>query len=380
MNLKRSLSPEGKMKDKLDKQFMRLALKEARKGLGRTSPNPCVGAVIVKNGQVVAKGYHKKAGAAHAEIDAIRKSSESLAGATIYVTLEPCSHTGKTPPCSRALVEAGFTRVVVGMTDPNPLVNGRGIDFLEKNRIEVTSGVLESECRSLNYPFIKYITQGMPWTIMKAGVSLDGRLNYQYGHSGWITGEKSALETHNLRNKVDAILVGRKTIEIDNPSLTTRVSRGLAKDPVRIILDSDLATSPASRVYHLDSKAPTWIICAADAPQFKREEFENIGVRLITIDRAEKGLDLRLLLKEIAKENICSVLVEGGACVHGAFLGEKLFDYAHLFYAPLFAGDQGVPLIKGYQVQERDSAPRLVDVIHKRLGEDMLISGRVSYR
>lgn len=368
------------MKDKLDRQFMCLALKEARKGLGRTSPNPCVGAVIVKNGQVVAKGYHKKAGAAHAEIDAIRKSSESLAGATIYVTLEPCSHTGKTPPCSRALVESGFTRVVVGMTDPNPLVNGRGIDFLKKNGIEVTSGILESECKSLNYPFIKYITQGVPWTIMKAGVSLDGRLNYQHGHSGWITGEKSALEAHNLRNQVDAILVGRKTIEIDNPSLTTRVSRGPAKDPIRIILDSDLATSPVSKVYHLDSKAPTWIICAADAPQFKREEFENIGVRLIAIDRAKKGLDLRLLLKEIAKENICSVLVEGGACVHGAFLGEKLFDYAHLFYAPIFAGDRGVPLIKGYQVQERDSAPRLVDVTHKRLGEDMLISGRLSYR
>lgn len=368
------------MTERLDKQFMRLALKEARKGLGRTSPNPCVGAVIVKNGLVIAKGYHKKAGAAHAEIDAIKKSSQSLVGATIYVTLEPCNHTGKTPPCSQALVKSGFSRVVVGMTDPNPLVNGSGIEFMKSNSIEVTSGVLEDECRSLNYPFIKHITQAIPWTIMKAGVSLDGKLNYQHGYSGWITGEKSALEVHKIRNQVDAILVGRKTVEIDNPSLTTRISGGQAKDPVRIILDSELATSPASKVYHLDSKAPTWIICAADAPQSKRKEFEDAGVRLIIVDRAEKGLDLRLLLKAIAKENICSVLVEGGACVHGAFLREKLFDYAHLFYAPLFAGDRGISLIEGFQVQQRESAPRLVDVIHKCLGEDMLISGRLSYQ
>lgn len=369
------------MTERLDKQFMRLALQEARKGLGRTSPNPCVGAVIVKNGLVIAKGYHKKAGAAHAEIDAIQKSSPlSLAGATIYVTLEPCNHTGKTPPCTQALVKCGFSRVVVGMTDPNPLVSGSGIDFLKSNSIEITSGVLENECRSLNYPFIKHITQALPWTIMKAGISLDGKLNYQHGYSGWITGEKSALEVHKIRNQVDAILVGRKTVEIDNPSLTTRLPGKQAKDPIRIILDSKLVTSPTSKAYNLDSKAPAWIICAADAPQSKRKVFEEAGVKLITIDRAEKGLDLQILLKTIAKHNICSVLVEGGACVHGAFLREQLFDYAHLFYAPLFAGDRGISLIKGYHVQERESAPRLVDVIHKRLGEDMLISGHLSYQ
>ncbi|MGB3221936.1 MAG: bifunctional diaminohydroxyphosphoribosylaminopyrimidine deaminase/5-amino-6-(5-phosphoribosylamino)uracil reductase RibD [Desulforhopalus sp.] len=368
------------MTESLDEQFMRLALKEAKKGLGRTSPNPCVGAVIVKNGQVVAKGYHKKAGAAHAEIDAIQKSSQSLSGATIYVTLEPCNHTGKTPPCSEALVASGFSRVVVGMTDPNPLVDGSGIDYLKNHSIAVTRGVLEDECRSLNYPFIKHITEKMPWTIMKAGVSLDGKLNYQHGYSGWITGEESALEVHKIRNQVDAILVGRKTIEIDNPSLTTRISGGQAKDPVRIILDSKLATSPVSKVYHLDSEAPTWIICATDAPQSKRKEFEAAGVRLIAIDREENGLDLRIVLKTIAQENICSVLVEGGASVHGAFLREKLFDYAYLFYAPLFAGDHGIPLIEGCQVQERETAPRLVDITHKRLGEDMLISGRLSYQ
>jgi diaminohydroxyphosphoribosylaminopyrimidine deaminase/5-amino-6-(5-phosphoribosylamino)uracil reductase len=265
------------------------------------------------------------------------------------------------------------------MTDPNPLVNGGGIDFLRSNGIEVVTGVLEQECMSLNLPFIKHITQGIPWTIMKAGVSLDGRLNYQHGHSGWITGEKSAREVHKLRNTVDAILVGRKTVEIDNPSLTTRIPRGLSKDPIRIILDSDLSTSLASKVYHLDSEAPTWVVCAVDAPQSKREGLQKLGIRLIEIERMGKGLDLRLLLKVLGQENICSILVEGGARLHGSFLRLKLFDYAHLFYAPLFAGDQGVPLIEGYQVQNRDTAPRLVDVSHKRLGDDMLISGKVKY-
>lgn len=368
------------MREKQDKQFMRLALKEARKGFGRTSPNPCVGAVIVKNGQVIAKGFHKKAGLPHAEINAIRNASESVTGATIYVTLEPCNHTGKTPPCSRAILEYGFSRVVIGMTDPNPLVNGGGIDFLRSHGIEVISGVLEQECKALNYPFIKQITQGMPWTIMKAGVSLDGRLNYQHGNSGWITGEQSAYEVHKLRNRVDAILVGRNTVEIDNPSLTTRLSRGVSKDPIRIILDSDLSTSLDSKVYHLDSEAPTWVICAAAAPKSKRVEFGNLGIRLIVIDHREKGLDLRQLLKVLGKENICSVLVEGGARLHGAFLREQLFDYAHLFYAPLFAGDQGVPLVEGYHVRDRNAAPRLVHVTHKRLGDDILISGQLSYR
>ncbi|GAB6191492.1 bifunctional diaminohydroxyphosphoribosylaminopyrimidine deaminase/5-amino-6-(5-phosphoribosylamino)uracil reductase RibD [Desulfocastanea catecholica] len=367
------------MKAKQDNRFMRLALKEARKGLGRTSPNPCVGAVIVKDDRVIAKGYHEKAGTAHAEIQAIRHSSQSVVGTTIYVTLEPCNHTGKTPPCSRALLEAGFARVVVGMTDPNPLVNGSGIDFLRGNGIEVTSGVLEQECRALNFPFIKHITQGMPWTIMKAGVSLDGRLNYQHGHSGWITGEKSAHAVHKLRNTVDAILVGRNTVEIDNPSLTTRLSRGRSHDPIRIILDSDLSTSLDSKVYHLDSPAPTWVICATDAPELNKNEFVRRGIRVIAINRNEKGLDLLSLLKVLGRENICSVLVEGGARLHGAFLREKLFDYAHLFYAPLFAGDRGVPLIEGYQVENRLAAPRLVHLTYKPLGDDMLLSGQLSY-
>lgn len=367
------------MTERQDKQFMRLALKEAAKGLGRTSPNPCVGAVIVKDGRVLGKGYHKKAGTPHAEINALANASASVAGATLYVTLEPCNHTGRTPPCSRAILESKIARVVIGMTDPNPLVNGGGIEFLINNRIEVISGVLQKDCEALTNAFVKHITKGIPWVIMKAGVSLDGRLNYQAGRSGWITGEQSARAVHKLRNTADAILVGRKTVEIDNPSLTTRLVRGSARDPIRIILDSDLATSSASKVYHLASQAPTWVVCATDAPRAKMAVFEKLGIRLLPIARGKNGVDLHSLLKILGQENICSVLVEGGATIHGAFLSQKLFDYAHLFYAPLFAGTHGVPLADGYQVLHRDVAPRLVDIRHKRLGDDMLLSGKFCY-
>ncbi|MGB3213074.1 MAG: bifunctional diaminohydroxyphosphoribosylaminopyrimidine deaminase/5-amino-6-(5-phosphoribosylamino)uracil reductase RibD [Desulforhopalus sp.] len=368
------------MTESQDKQFMRLALKQAQKGVGRTSPNPCVGAVIVKDGEVIAQGYHKKSGSPHAEIHALRNASESVLGASIYVTLEPCNHTGKTPPCSQAILEHGLSRVVIGMPDPNPLVNGGGIDFLKSHGIEVISGVLEQECMALNSPFIKHITQGIPWTIMKAGVSLDGRLNYQSGDPGWITGEQSAHEVHKLRNTVDAILVGKRTVDIDNPSLTTRLARGRIKDPIRIILDSDLTTSLSSKVYRLESKAPTWVVCSADAPQSKMARFQKLGIKVIGIKHTGHGLDLHQLLKELGKENICSLLVEGGARLHGAFLREKLYDYAQLFYAPLFAGDHGVSLNEGYSVENRNAAPRLTNTVYKKLGEDILISGQVCYQ
>ena len=368
------------MNSLVDEQFMRLALREARKGLGRTSPNPCVGAVIVRDGRVIAKGYHKKAGTPHAEVNAIRQASEAVTGATIYVTLEPCNHTGKTPPCSRLISESGISRVVVGMTDPNPLVDGKGIDFLRSQGVEVASGILEQECEAINRPFIKYITQRIPWVIMKAGVSLDGKLNYQHGQSGWITGEQSAIAVHKMRDRVDAILVGRRTVEIDNPSLTTRLSRGKTKDPVRIIVDSQLSSPLSSKVFQVDSNtAPTWVFHAADAPRLKIAQFLARGVHLYPIDRKGNGLDLSQLLGILGEKEICSVLVEGGARIHGAFLKEKLIDYAHLFYAPVFAGDNGVPLIEGHPVPGRLAAPRLDGVHYKRLGDDMLVSGRLCY-
>ena len=362
-----------------DEKYMALALKEARKGLGRTSPNPCVGAVLVKDGRIIAKGYHEKAGTPHAEVNAIRQCPEDVTGATLYVTLEPCNHTGRTPPCSRLIVDSSISRVVVGMTDPNPLVNGGGIDFLRSQGIAVETGVLERECEAINRPFIKYITQRIPLVIMKAGVSLDGRLNYQRGQSGWITGEQSAIETHKLRNTVDAILVGRGTVEIDDPLLTTRRIRGRKKNPVRIIVDGALSAPLASKVFRAEGPAPTWVFHDTDAPHSRIAQFLDRGIRLFPIARKGKDLDLSQLLQVLGKEEICSLLVEGGARIHGGFLREKLVDYAHLFIAPVFAGDNGVPLIADHGVPHRSAAPRLREVRYKRLGDDMLVSGKLWY-
>ncbi|MFW2365943.1 MAG: bifunctional diaminohydroxyphosphoribosylaminopyrimidine deaminase/5-amino-6-(5-phosphoribosylamino)uracil reductase RibD [Desulforhopalus sp.] len=362
-----------------DDMFMRLAIREAKKGMGWTSPNPCVGAVIVRNNEVIAKGYHKKAGTPHAEIHALRKAGAMASGATIYVTLEPCNHTGKTPPCSHALVEAGIGRVVVGMTDPNPVVNGSGIDYLRLHGIEVISGVLQDQCEELNQPFIKHITQNIPWVIMKAGLSLDGRLNYKEGQAGWITGDQSLRDVHKLRNRVDAIMVGRGTVEIDNPSLTTRLSGVRSKDPVRVIVDSNLSTSLDAKVYNLDSNAPTMVFCGNNVSTDRVELFRNHGVKIYTVNFGDQGLDLHQILIILGQCNICSLLVEGGASLHGAFLQQKLFDYACLYYAPLFAGDKGIPLIAGYGVDGRSSAPRLFSVQRRKLGDDIVVSGKLDY-
>ncbi|CAG0909590.1 unnamed protein product, partial [Cyprideis torosa] len=227
-----------------DETLMLLALEEARKGAGRTSPNPCVGAVIVKDKKVIAKGFHEKAGQAHAEINALRLAGEYAHGATVYVTLEPCSHTGKTPPCCEALVRSGVSRVVYGMRDPNPLVSGKGIAYLEKHGVKVLGPVLEQQCMKLNESFITYITTGKPLVVLKAAISLDGRISYAPKKPGRITGDESRAYVHEMRNRYDAIMVGTTTVESDNPSLTTRLAKGGGKDPHRIILDAGLRLKP----------------------------------------------------------------------------------------------------------------------------------------
>ncbi len=362
-----------------DEHYMEIAIIEAKKGEGRTSPNPCVGAVIVKEGRVISKGYHEKFGGPHAEINAINRANEPLIGSTIYVTLEPCNHTGKTPPCTEMIIEKGISRVVIGMTDPNPLVDGSGVAFLIKNGVEVVTGILLEECEEIIRPFIKYITQGIPWTIMKGGISLDGKINFIKGKSGWITGKESLAEVHKIRDKVDAILVGSETVRIDNPSLTTRNLDSKGRDPVRVIIDTHLRLPLSSNVFHIKSEALTWVFCSKAASAEKVSGLKNLGVEVVAVDVNRSGVDLRQVLKALGKAGICSVLVEGGARLHGSFLKERLFDSAHLFYAPLFAGDNGVSLVTGYSAGERNSATRLIDVGYKRLGDDMMVSGRFDY-
>lgn len=362
-----------------DIRFMRLALQEAKKGVGRTSPNPSVGAVIVRNGAMISRGYHKKAGTPHAEVHALREAGAMAIGATLYVTLEPCNHTGRTPPCSHAVAAAGIKRVVVGMEDPNPLVSGSGNSYLRKRGIEVISGILENECRELNLPFIKHINTGRPFVVMKAGMSLDGKLSYRDGQPGKMTGKRSLRKLHGLRDRYDSILVGRGTVVADNPSLTTRlVKRG--RDPLRVILDSTLQLSLESKILHLDSCASTLIFCSKHAEQKKRRVLAKMeGVLIQTVDEdKDGGLDLDAVLVSLGRMGICSLLVEGGAAVHSSFLRKGLVDRVMLFIAPLFAGSAGTPLLSEFSVEDRDQAPLLGNVSYTRCGEDLLVQGDLS--
>lgn len=363
--------------DSSDIHFMGLALKEARKGLGRTSPNPCVGAVVVKDGVVVGKGYHHKAGELHAEPNALRDAGGRGLGATLYVTLEPCNHTGRTPPCTEAIRRAGIARVVIGMTDPNPLVTGGGVHFLQSHGIAVTAGILEEECRDINRPFIKYITTGQPWVIMKAGMSLDGRIAAAPNRRTMITGDQSRRMVHKLREQTDAILIGVETALVDNPLLAARTGKGgSGKDPERIVLDTHLRLSPNAKMLRQESSASTWIFCGPAGDVNRERELLNAGAKVIRVPlEEENSLDLMEVLAELGKKQMTSVLVEGGGRVHGAFLKRNLVDEVCLFIAPLFLGSAGVAVVDADGLCFEAENIRLIGMRTRRLGDDIMVQG-----
>ncbi len=349
--------------------FMRLALREAEKGLGRTSPNPAVGAVLVKNGRVIARGHHARAGAPHAEVVALRAAGGRARGADLYSTLEPCDHFGKTPPCSLAILEAGVKRVFVGSRDPNPLVNGRGIARLRRAGVEV-AGVLRQECDALNAHWFRYITAGRPHVTLKAAVTLDGKLATRAGDARWVTGPEARLEVHRLRNRVDAVLVGAGTARADDPELTTRLPHG-GRDAVRVVLDSRLQLPRSLKLLRHQSPAPTLVAHVSGRP--KRY---GAGVELLRC-RARRGrVDLRDLLRKLAQRGITSLLVEGGAEVHGSFLAQGLADRVLLFLAPKIVGGEGVSWVAGPGARRMADALRLEEVHVTRVGADILISGK----
>jgi diaminohydroxyphosphoribosylaminopyrimidine deaminase/5-amino-6-(5-phosphoribosylamino)uracil reductase len=359
---------------------MHLALREARKGIGRTSPNPSVGAVVVKNGKVVGKGYHKMAGTPHAEVHALDNAGSKALNSTLYVTLEPCNHTGQTPPCTEAILQAGVKRVVIGMPDPNPQVSGGGGEYLVAKGVSVISGVLEEKCREINLPFIKHATTGIPWVILKAGMSLDGRIAARAGHASQITNAQSRHRVHKLRDQVDAILVGVETALVDDPSLTTRLpGRKKGKDPLRVILDSGLRLSPGARMLRQESAAQTWIFCGPDASQKKRQQLEKAGAIIKPVSTGETGnLDLQAVLTELGRSQLNSVLVEGGSRVHGSFLQDGLVDQVLLFVAPVFLGEQGVPLVSFNGQAGTPDMPALSVVRTRRYGGDLLLEARIA--
>lgn len=357
----------------MDEHWMSMALQLANKGLGRTSPNPVVGAVIVNNGQIVGTGFHQKAGTPHAEIHALREAGSKARGATLYVTLEPCCHYGKTPPCTEAIIRAGINRVVVATLDPNPLVTGKGIRQLKDAGIQVTVGLLEKEARQQNEVFLKYITANRPFCALKMAVTLDGKIATAGGDTRWITGPQARTFTHRLRSRYDAILVGINTVINDDPLLTSRLE-GESKDPIRIILDSKLRISPAARVVNLSSEAPTVIITTKHHDPEKKSLLERRGVEVIPVDDDHGKVNLRSLMEVLANRNITGVLIEGGAQVAAAFLEAKLVDKLYWFMAPKIVGGQaalGAVSGKG-RVQLKDAWQFAIHET-KSLGDDLLL-------
>jgi len=361
-----------------DEDFMREALKEASKGLGRTSPNPAVGAVIVREGRIVARGFHHRAGSLHAEIEALNRLKDPRVNDTLYVTLEPCNHYGKQPPCTEAILKSGIGRVVVGMKDPNPMVTGGGSEFLKRHGVSVTEGVLEKECRKLNESFIKFVTSKHPFVIIKSALTIDGWTATSTGHSKWITNEKSRAFVHHLRNMADAVMVGVGTVLSDDPMLTVRSVRGEVKDPVRIIVDTHLRTPSNSNVVNHTSSAKTIIAVGADEVSEERCSLftQKKGVSLLFCPVKDGRIDLKAMMSLLADMDIMSVLVEGGASLVGSLLRERIPDKFYIFKAPkILGGDDGFPMASGPGPRTMKDCLNLKDINLMRFDDDIMIEG-----
>lgn len=360
-----------------DVQFMKDTLRLASRGAGLTSPNPLVGALVVKNGAVVGRGYHEVLGGPHAEVNAIADAGAAAAGATLYVTLEPCNHYGLTPPCTKAVVDAGIARVVFGMEDPNPDVEGGGAEQLRRVGIKVEGGVLERECRALNQPFIKYVTTGLPYVMLKAASTLDGFIATSTGESKWITTDLSRRYAHRLRSNADGILVGIGTVVADDPLLTVRLhGKRSHRQPVRIVLDSELRIPMDSRLVRTATTGAVWVVCRLDASEPKERSLGGAGVHVIRIASGDFGLDLPCLLKELGRRRISSLLVEGGGRVLGSFMQSGVADEFCFFFAPKVLGDPGgVSMLSGRPRPKLADCVRAYRVSTRKLGEDLLVCG-----
>lgn len=347
----------------MDSSFMALALKLAKKG--NPSPNPKVGAVVVENGKVIGKGYHKKAGEPHAEVNALQGITAE--GATLYVNLEPCSHYGKTPPCTQMIIKSGIKRVVCAMRDPNPLV--RGIEELRENGIEVEVGLMEAEARKLNEKFIKYTEKKIPFVTVKCAVSLDGKIASNSGDSKWITNEKSRRYAHRLRGEYDAILVGINTVLQDDPGLRAENENGNEKkDPLRIIVDSTLRTPVDAKVLS-DSN-----VLIATTEQYNREKREILEKKAEIWVCGNQKVDLKELIKKLGKEGITSVFIEGGSEVNASAVKEKIVDKFLFFVAPkLITGRNAKGPIGGEGIETMDNVILLKDITVKRFDDDILV-------
>ena len=357
-----------------DNFYMRRALKLARKGECTVSPNPMVGCVIVRDGRIVGEGWHACCGENHAEINAIEQATEPVAEATVYVTLEPCSHFGRTPPCVQRLIAERPSRVVVGVTDPNPLVAGRGIAALRAEGIAVSTGILEEECRALNEVFFTYITTGRPYVTLKYASTLDGRIASATGHSRWISSPASRRFAHALRAASDAILVGSGTVLLDDPELTTRLVKG--KNPLRVVLDSRLRLPLTAKVLNVEDGAQTLIVASPDAPGEKASALRARGVEILLLpSRGQDGADLPGLLDALGKRQVASVLIEGGSKVITSVLKQGLAHRVVADLSPKIIG-KGIAAVGDLGLRSMDEAIRFPRVRIRKSGGDIIFDLR----
>ena len=358
-----------------DEKYMRQAIALALKGTGRVNPNPLVGAVVVKDGRIIGEGYHQQYGCPHAERNALAACTESPAGATIYVTLEPCCHHGKNPPCTEALIAAGISRVVVGSPDPNPLVAGKGIAQLKAAGIQVEEGFLQAECDAINFIFFHYITTKQPYLALKYAMTADGKIACHTGASRWITGEVARHHVHELRNKYAAIMVGTGTVLADDPELTCRIENG--NNPVRIICDTQLRTPLSAKLVVTAKEVPTIIAtCCQEESRYK--PYQEAGCQIWVVPSKNGGVDLQTLVHRLGQEKIDSVLVEGGGQLNWSLLQAGLVQRVYTYIAPkIFGGETAKSPVGGIGVDNPQQAFQMRVVATQQLGEDFLLEQEI---
>lgn len=360
-------------------RFMLRALELAQQGEGLVEPNPMVGCLLVKDNQIIAEGYHHQYGQAHAEADALANCTSDPAGATAYVTLEPCCHTGKTPPCSAALIQANVAKVVIAQRDPFSQVNGGGIEQLEAAGIEVEIGLLEHQAKTLNAPYLKLVQTGMPWVIAKWAMTLDGKIASRTGSSQWISNESSRKIVHEIRGRVDAILVGSNTAKLDNPQLTARPT-GM-RTAARVVIDSQATLSPESKLAQTANEIPVIVAVSPTAKSERLEALQNCGCELLFCDANNHATRMQQLLEELGKRRMTNILVEGGSSIFGTLMELGQIDEVYSFIAPKLIGGSAAPTpMAGQGLADMQQAVNLTDVVVTQLEENVLVHGRVDKR
>lgn len=360
--------------DTFDEKIMRRALALARRGRAWVAPNPMVGAVVVRDGVVVGEGYHRRFGGPHAEVNALWDAGDKAKGATLYVTLEPCSHHGKTPPCVDRIIPSGVTRVVVALQDPNPLVNGAGLKRLREAGLDVEVGVLAAEAEELNQPYLKKAATGRAYVTLKMAMSLDGRIASVTGHSQWISGKKSLRYAHMMRASHDAVLVGAGTVRADDPQLTVRHVPG--RNPVRIVLDTNFRISPDCKLLNSPDEAETWVFGAPENGEMPPWA-ERRGVRAFIVERDARGiLDLTRVLDMVSELGVMSIMVEGGSGIWTSFLERGLVDKIEAIIAPMIIG-HGIDAVGDLKILKVHDAIRLQPFRWRRIGQDLHVAARV---